>query len=302
MVADDPNVSPRAFPGAGFLLILAGTGAASAQLLDRLFGNEDQQQQPAAGAGPDGAVRSGVWASGSNRLEGQIRQLTGAVEQLTFRNQQLEQQLQRQQQDTEFRFEELSGKGRPQRWPTGRPPAYRPTASADRRRRRRARAGTRPARSPRPASPAGAPMSFDPNQRPDCARRRRARSARPASRSAPPSWRSCNPQAPRAGSSTIPSRWSARPAAGRPARRSISGSMAAPTPPTIRPSLRRERAARSDGRLPAPPPRNSSATGQPVGAPWRRPSNTPKDRVRPRLQATCSARTMRWPSKASATS
>lgn len=46
-----------------------------------------------------------------NQLQNQIRQLTGSIEQLQFRNQQLEQQLKRMQDDTEFRFQELSGKG-----------------------------------------------------------------------------------------------------------------------------------------------------------------------------------------------
>ena len=51
------------------------------------------------------------------RLENQIRQLTGLVEQLQHRNQQLEQQINRMQQDTEYRFKEMS--------PSGRPPAGR---------------------------------------------------------------------------------------------------------------------------------------------------------------------------------
>ena len=45
-------------------------------------------------------------------MEHQIRQLTGQIEQLQFRNQQLEQQLKRTQDDNEFRFQELGGKGR----------------------------------------------------------------------------------------------------------------------------------------------------------------------------------------------
>ncbi len=44
-------------------------------------------------------------------LENQIRQLTGQVEQLQYRNQQLEQQLRRTTEDNEFRFQELGGKG-----------------------------------------------------------------------------------------------------------------------------------------------------------------------------------------------
>ncbi len=46
-----------------------------------------------------------------DQLESAVRQLTGAVEQLQFRNQQLEQQLRRLQEDSEFRFQELGAKG-----------------------------------------------------------------------------------------------------------------------------------------------------------------------------------------------
>ncbi len=44
-------------------------------------------------------------------LENQIRQLTGQIEQLQYRNQQLEQQLRRTTEDNEYRFQELGGKG-----------------------------------------------------------------------------------------------------------------------------------------------------------------------------------------------
>jgi tol-pal system protein YbgF len=69
-----------------------------------------------------------------DRLEGQVRQLTGTVEQLQFRNQQLEQQLKRSQEDNEFRFGEMGGgrggagaasAGRPRSQP-GQPPAAMP--------------------------------------------------------------------------------------------------------------------------------------------------------------------------------
>jgi tol-pal system protein YbgF len=43
-----------------------------------------------------------------SRLENQIRQLTGMVEELQYKNNQLEQQLKRVQQDTDFRFQEMS--------------------------------------------------------------------------------------------------------------------------------------------------------------------------------------------------
>ena len=46
-----------------------------------------------------------------DRLETQIRQLTGVIEQLQFRNQQLEGQVRRLQEDTDYRFQESSAKG-----------------------------------------------------------------------------------------------------------------------------------------------------------------------------------------------
>ena len=45
-----------------------------------------------------------------DQLEKQVRQLTGAVEQLQYRNQQLETNLRKMQEDNEFRFSELGGK------------------------------------------------------------------------------------------------------------------------------------------------------------------------------------------------
>ncbi len=51
-----------------------------------------------------------------DQIENQMRMLTGQVEQLQFRNQQLEQQLRRMQEDNEFRFQQQSGS------PAGAPP------------------------------------------------------------------------------------------------------------------------------------------------------------------------------------
>ena len=48
-----------------------------------------------------------------DRLETQIKQLTGVMEQLQFRNQQLEGQLRRLQEDTDYRFQESNAKGAP---------------------------------------------------------------------------------------------------------------------------------------------------------------------------------------------
>ena len=46
-----------------------------------------------------------------DRMEGALRQLTGTIEQLQYRNQQLELQLKRMQDDTEYRFQQMGGKG-----------------------------------------------------------------------------------------------------------------------------------------------------------------------------------------------
>jgi tol-pal system protein YbgF len=46
-----------------------------------------------------------------DRLENQLRQLTGQLEQLQYRNQQLETALKRLQDDNEFRFQELGSRG-----------------------------------------------------------------------------------------------------------------------------------------------------------------------------------------------
>ncbi len=63
------------------------------------------------------------------RLENQVRQLTGAIEQLQFRNQQLEQQLRRTQEDAEFRFQELGQqRGGIRPGTQGRPPQAQPGA------------------------------------------------------------------------------------------------------------------------------------------------------------------------------
>jgi len=105
-------------------------------LFDRIFNGSErfnggnERGDSAAGldrtaqmSGPDLVVRL-------ERLESQIRQLTGAIEQLQFRNQQLEGQVRRMQEDNEYRFQELGAKGggrataqpRPQSPPPGPAP------------------------------------------------------------------------------------------------------------------------------------------------------------------------------------
>ena len=94
------------------------TGARSGGLLDDLFGGGQPSRGPAAGQvvqAPDTDLVVRI-----DRLESYIRQLTGAIEQLQFRNQQLEQALRKMQEDTDYRFQQMGGRAGP-----SRPAAYR---------------------------------------------------------------------------------------------------------------------------------------------------------------------------------
>jgi len=81
-----------------------------------------------------------------NRLENQMRQMAGQLEQLQFENRQLKDQLRKFQEDVEFRFQDLGGRG-------GSKPASPSTTPA------------------RPAQPQATPQRrgdvFDPSQDPD---------------------------------------------------------------------------------------------------------------------------------------
>jgi tol-pal system protein YbgF len=154
----------RTMTAATAAVIVATACAAIAQeaertqpgFLDSLFGGSERfgggeraappappaQQGRVAQAGSDLIVRL-------DRLENQIRQLTGTIEQLQFRNQQLEGQLKRLQDDTEYRFQDLKGGAPP------RPPApARPAVAAP------------PGPPPAAAVPGRRGDAFDPAQNP----------------------------------------------------------------------------------------------------------------------------------------
>jgi len=124
------------------LLAIAAAGpiASSARaqepgLFDRIFSGSER-----FGGGSERAAPADRTAQMSDsdlmlrldRLETQIRQLTGVIEQLQFRNQQLEGQLRRLQEDTDYRFQESSAKGTPRPALQSRPqiPAPQPPAPA----------------------------------------------------------------------------------------------------------------------------------------------------------------------------
>ncbi|SCZ03617.1 tol-pal system protein YbgF [Microvirga guangxiensis] len=72
-----------------------------------------------------------------NRLENQMRQMSGQLEQLEFENRQLKEQLRKFQEDVEFRFQEGSGRGgsKPSAAPAPRPaqPQAQPQSAPQRR-------------------------------------------------------------------------------------------------------------------------------------------------------------------------
>jgi tol-pal system protein YbgF len=90
MIEHSARTLPVAALAAALLVLPAVAQERSGNFLDNLFGGHPRQQPR---SGPDDAEM----AVRINQLESQIRQLTGTIEQLQFRNQQLEQQLRAQQ-------------------------------------------------------------------------------------------------------------------------------------------------------------------------------------------------------------
>lgn len=193
------------------------------------------------------------------QIENHMRQLTGAIEQLQYRNQQLENQLRRLQEDSEYRFQELSSKGTPGPRPAAQavPPVFPPAAA-------QAQPGTAAAPLPPPVQTSPSPPSslaagrrsdvFDPAQN-------------PAAPGAPRPLGAVSGPPPAVAGTTSAIDSGGR-AAGAPLDLSTM-SAAAARDSSLAPALR------SDGSLPPPPPRNPSATGAQLAA--LPPSQTPKD-------------------------
>ena len=101
------------------LLLLAGTAAAqersSGGFLDNIFnrGQQPARQQEAQRSSQVAQADSSDLAMRLDRLENALRQVTGSIEQLQYQNQQLQMQLKRMQDDTEYRFQQLGSKGPP---------------------------------------------------------------------------------------------------------------------------------------------------------------------------------------------
>jgi tol-pal system protein YbgF len=140
---------------------LAQQERASGNFLDNLFsrGEPSAQSRAAPQPQPEGRVAQsdpGDMAVRLDRMEGALRQLTGTIEQLQYRNQQLELQLKRMQDDTEYRFQQMGGKGG-----SAPPPSHGAPASP----------GVAPGNAPGSPPPSTAPGRrsdvFDPSQHPN---------------------------------------------------------------------------------------------------------------------------------------
>ena len=91
---------------------LAQDQRGSGNFLDNLFnrGEPAQARQPSQ-SGRMEQSDPGDLSVRLDRMESALRQLTGTIEQLQYRNQQLEAQLKRMQDDTEYRFQQLGSRG-----------------------------------------------------------------------------------------------------------------------------------------------------------------------------------------------
>ena len=122
------------------LLLLAGTALAQERpgFLDNLFSRGEQSQPQGQSqvevrrGGQTVPVDPGDLTVRLDRMESALRQLTGTIEQLQYRNQQLEMQLRRMQDDTEYRLQQLGSKGgAAPAAPVSAPPAAQPGRRGD---------------------------------------------------------------------------------------------------------------------------------------------------------------------------
>jgi tol-pal system protein YbgF len=249
------SIVPRAAQAVAFACAIVVGPALWAQDGGRgLFGGIFSQDRPPQ---PVGQASESDLVVRIDRLERHIREMTGTIEQLQYRNQQLEQLVKRLQEDTEFRFQELGSKGAA-RTPA---PAVRPQAPA----------------AQGPMAPARRSDVSEPSEGPTAGTGRRSDAFDPIA----------NPTAPGA-----PRVLGSVPAAGGPEAVSRNPPPVIEAPPEVpiarggsSPSLAAlgagDPAARAPGTspgsvLPPPPPRNPNATGAQAAA-VEPPSNTPKD-------------------------
>lgn len=189
-------------------------------------------------------------------LENQVRQLTGTIEQLQYRNQQLETNLRKMQEDYEFRFQELGGKSGSKSGgatASAPPSSPRPTPSAP---QQYTPPTEPPAYLPPPSRPAYGNQPGQPSYEPPPA----GQSGRRSDAFDP----SQNPNAP-----GVPRQLGSHYASGNP------GDGGQPGHGQQQPGAPLDLSGgRYQGGLPAPPPRNPNATGAMATLP---PSQSPRD-------------------------
>jgi tol-pal system protein YbgF len=193
-----------------------------------------------------------------DQLENQMRQLTGTIEQLQYRNQQLEQALRRMQEDSEIRFQQL-GKGPP---PASQ---VRPASAA-------------PLQSPAPVSQPSVPGrrsdAFDPGQNPNAPGVPRTLGSMSGSASLPPPLEPAGSNvvanAGPAGSMGVQGAPSGRQTGAPLDLSTLGGTANDPTPAAS------GNVVSDSGQLPPPPVRNPNATGGQLAATLP-PSQSPKD-------------------------
>ena len=187
-----------------------------------------------------------------DRVENALRQLTGTVEQLQYRNQQLEMQVKRLQDDTDYRLRQLGSKG-------GQVPAHAPGVPP---------AATAPATPGRPGERSDA---FNPAQHPTAPGAPRSLNSEASIATPPPADQPIGAPGGRAAGAPLDLSTLAANPPGPPGASEPAAPMSSANPVTAAPVP----AASGGGRLPPPPPRNPSATGAQLAT--LPPSSSPKD-------------------------
>ena len=195
-----------------------------------------------------------------NRMEGQVRALTGQVEQLQYRNQQLEQQLRRAQEDGELRTQEQRGRPAPAQQRAAAPQSPQPQQQVYPQQQ------MAPQQEPysAPLPPAGGRRgdAFDPNQNPNAPGVPRTLGRPGTMAAAPPLDNQASDEPPYIGAPGGRQ-------AGDPLDLGVMAEEAANAPPPMRREVRQ-----IPGALPPPPQRNPNATGQQM---VMAPTNSPRD-------------------------
>jgi tol-pal system protein YbgF len=261
MTRSRPSIRGAAFATLALLLLATPAGAqdqrSSPGFLDNLF---SRGEPPAAQRqGEPAAVNQPRLAQSDNpadvnmrvdRIENALRQLTGTIEQLQYQNQQLQMQLKRMQDDTEYRFQQLGSKG-------GLPPAGQP----------RPMSSPAPLAAPAAAAPGKRSDVFDPTQHPGAPGAPRVLGNQTMV-APPPSTNNAPPAASNAPPIGVPG--------GREAGAPLDlTTLAGNPPPPAQAAPMATAAPMSPTQLPPPPAHNTSATGAQLAT--LPPSKRPQD-------------------------